>query len=373
MRRFNTKLRKQDEAPDDEFALPGYHDNQPLLFPYQLTEDSEDSGVTERMGNFFRGNGKYVVIALIAIAFAAFVAYALITEDSNYKPAKPEQLTPISRELFGAVPPVKVDQIFNEDRIEEMERGKGYVQPLIKTYHNREVSRVDFTIEPSKNRDEIKTLARQDYVAQRVREFSQALNQFSKYEPTAIDARVFFDDTSGVTDVESRLLGQMQRDFGWRRRIDAGDGMSIELRKLSLVESTDQFVISIEKGAKSSAELDKGLQWLTSNPQNKPNSPLATPIFHVLKQTGSKHVIFISDFMENSPLGNFYKNPPKEEEYESIAEELSKDESIPDLHGYTIDLYVVLRDDKEKVHAARKFYEYLFKRQGAEVFSHFSG
>lgn len=275
--------------------------------------------------------------------------------------------------LTTTAPAIAVEKIFSEDAIQRFNNGDGLETKFVITFRGKEEWVRPFELPRLKMTPDVSRPARREQVLKKIGEFQEIAAEFARYQPRTWTVEVLLDDSEGVNGRLQRQVISEFDDLDLTNRLKAGDGVHLWTFRLSATDFLDSDRALAEQGEGTHAygKVARKLDDLLVPKASVLKTSLATGLFNALAKNQGKPnrtVLIFSDGLENSPLGDFYHNPPKQAEWKKWAGTLQSKVKCPDLKGAWIWWYGPKTGaNADQIRASFSFWRDLLEKAGAHV------
>ncbi len=301
----------------------------------------------------------FAVLALIG-GLVWFVAFRTSGEPHAI------ELSPMTRDALSPSTKVEIEKIFTDEVVRRLNNGDSLTQEFATTFRGQEEWKKTFQIPPQKMSASSFRPKRRQEVADKIEEYKKLLAEFSAYRPRTWSVELYVDDTDGVNQT---LVDQVQEEFarlGVDQILTRGDKVKVTAYRLSdsfFVNSKEQTLTG------STPTTITPIEWVLEKRAGKPASSLSSGLFNALAQNTSasnRIVLVFSDGLENSTMADFYKNPPKKEQYGEVITKLTSQRPVPSLKGVDVAWHCPkTAAHSTEIDSSKNFWEAVLRQAGA--------
>lgn len=301
----------------------------------------------------------FAVLALIG-GLVWFVAFRTSGEPQTIA------LSPMTRDALAPAPKVEVEKIFTDEVVRRLNNGDSLTQELATTFRGQEEWKKTFHIPAQKMSASSFRPKRRQEVADKIEEYKKLLAEFAAYQPRTWSIELYVDDTDGINQKLSEQVHDEFSRLGVDQMLTRGDTVKVTAYRLS----DSFFVNSKEQTLTGSVPATIApIEWVLEKRAGKPASSLSSGLFNALAQntnTPNRVVLVFSDGLENSTTADFYKNPPKKEQYSEVITKLTGQRPVPNLKGVDVAWHCPkTAAHSAEIDSSKNFWEAVLRQAGA--------
>jgi len=323
------------------------------------SKDTQEAGTWSRI--------LWALLGFIALAGLAYGVVKFVGTRTSRQTANVAELN-FTRDALQKPAAIDPEMIFDEKTVTRLNNGNGLTADFTITFRDTTEWHQKFEIENLHITGNTDWPTRRKNVREKIAEFQKIAGEYAAYRPRTWTIEVYFDDTEGVTRDQSVEVLHKLDDLDIPGILQRGDSVDFYCYRLSDAFFVNERHISLTPKSPPAAFYDP-LMWLMQPRPSKSQSSTFIGFFNAASQNNGKPnrtLLVFTYWLENSQFGNFYKQPPKQEEYGKVVGKFTAVRAVPDFKGAEVLSFAPHNAvDAKQIDLSQKFAEAIFRQAGA--------